>query len=279
MRPAEFMRQHHAYQRLMLRLARGPERFDVVHNNSLHYLPVAMAELLPRPMVTTLHTPPTPWLEPTIGEANPEANRYIAVSEHTRRVWQHAAPGAHTIPNGIDLPRWPMGPGGDRAIWCGRIVPEKGPHLAMDAAGLAGLAIDLVGPIADHGYWVDQVQPRLGTRARWLGHLAHRDMAVALGRAAVALVTPCWDEPYGLVVAEALACGTPVAAFDRGALPELLTAACGALAPAGDVAALAQAAKSASRLRRRDARRRAEQVCCAERMVEQYLRFYAQVTS
>jgi glycosyltransferase involved in cell wall biosynthesis len=83
-----------------------------------------------------------------------------------------------------------------------------------------------------------------------------------------------WDEPYGLVVAEALACGVPVAAFARGAIPEILDATCGVLATPDDVSSLASAALSALKLNRSACRTRAEQMCDAERMVDNYEAHY-----
>jgi len=93
------------------------------------------------------------------------------------------------------------------------------------------------------------------------------------------VVTPCWDEPYGLVVAEALACGTPVAGFSRGALPELLDDTCGVLVAPGDTDALASAIDRAAGLDRRAARRHAERTCSIDAMVDGYERLYAEVAT
>ena len=95
-----------------------------------------------------------------------------------------------------------------------------------------------------------------------------------MGSAAVCLCTPLWDEPYGLVAAEALSCGTPVAAFDRGAVGEILDAETGRLAPPGDVSALAGAALEARKLDRRACRDRAELRCSAGAMVDRYCNLY-----
>lgn len=93
------------------------------------------------------------------------------------------------------------------------------------------------------------------------------------------LVTPCWDEPYGLVVAEALACGTPVAGFAIGALPELVDERCGRLVPPGDVAALAVAVPEAVALSRAAARARAERDWAHSRMVDEYVALYEQIAA
>lgn len=78
----------------------------------------------------------------------------------------------------------------------------------------------LAGPISDHTYFSERIEPQLGDSVRYLGHLVADDLVAAVGMSAVALVAPQWDEPYGLVVAEALVCGTPVVAYSRGGIPE-----------------------------------------------------------
>lgn len=276
MPPEAFMSEHHAYQRLMLRLA-AETTVDVVHNNSLHYLPVAMADLVHCPVVTTLHTPPTPWLESAASDGT--RCRFVAVSEHTAERWSSRLKIDRVIRNGIDLALWSAGAGdGGYAVWSGRFVPEKGPHLAIDAAKEAGIPLVLAGPASDRAYVQEMVLPRLGPMARWVGHLDHVALARLVGQASVAVVTPCWDEPYGLVVAEALACGTPVAAFARGAIPELVTSACASLAEPSDVSGLASAIHRATGLARDDARRHAELTCSATRMMDEYEALYADAT-
>lgn len=271
-RPEQWMREHHAYLKLMLDLNRDPGRYDIVHNNSLHHLPVAMAEATGLPFVTTLHTPPVPWLESAAKLAAPSL-AYASVSMHTSTAWRHVVEST-VIRNGVDTARWMPGPGGDAAIWFGRLVPEKAPHLAIHAAREAGMSLDLAGPSLDQSYFDAEIAPLLDDRTRYLGHLRHDELMRAVGRARVSVVTPNWDEPYGLVAAESLACGTPVAAFARGGVPEILDELSGRLAPPGDVVALGEAMVGASQLSRSDARHRAVTSCSLERMVDDYERLY-----
>jgi glycosyltransferase involved in cell wall biosynthesis len=107
--------------------------------------------------------------------------------------------------------------------------------------------------------------------------LEHDQLSAAVGRAAVAVVSPEWDEPYGLVVAEALACGTPVAAFARGGIPEIIDETCGVLARPGDVAELAASIRAAAGLDRRAARVRARAHCSVRAMVDGYERVFAEI--
>jgi glycosyltransferase involved in cell wall biosynthesis len=273
-----FMADHHAYLSLMLWLAgAGCDEFDVVHNHSLHYLPVAMAPALPIPMLTTVHTPPTPWLESAIGASTGRGTRFAAVSQHTAAAWRNATGDIAVVPNGIDTNQWPLGPGGPSLVWFGRITPEKAPHLAIAAAQHAHRPLVLAGPISDWQYFSEWVEPHLEGDVRYEGHLDHKHLARLVGHAAAALVTPTWDEPYGLVVAEAMSCGTPVVAFARGGVPELIGRASGRLVAAGDVTAMAEAISAAVRLPRGQVREHAVRYCSSAAMVTAYTNLYRQL--
>jgi len=269
--PAESaMAEHHAYLSLMLQLTQQADQWDVIHNHSLHYLPIAMARSVTVPMVTTLHTPPTPWLESAIQAGPVPPIRFVAVSEYTAAQWRPLIDVVSVIANGVDCAHWQFGTGGPALVWSGRFVPEKAPHLAIAAARRAGRSIVLAGPIPDPRYFAGQVQPLLGDDVRYAGHLRQAELSRLIAGSGVLVASPVWDEPYGMVVAEALACGTPVAAFRRGGIPEIVDSSCARLAPPGDVDALAEAIRGAEGLDRRDARRRAEQHCSIELMMDGY---------
>ncbi|WP_033925770.1 glycosyltransferase [Sphingomonas sp. 35-24ZXX] len=271
-----FFREHHAYLSLMNSLR--TRNFDIIQNNSLHYLPVSMADALPVPMVTTLHTPPFCWLESGVRLSDTTNHALVGVSQSIERQWAHVRLLDAVIPNGIDLDRFAFRPFADAdpyLVWYGRIVPEKGLHLAMDAARQVGLPLRIAGPAHAEGYFRDEIGPRLGSYARYEGHLAHADLASLIGGARAFLCSPMWDEPYGLVVAEALACGVPVAAFARGAIPEIIDSRSGVLATPGDSGSLALAALAAMQLDRRACRARAFAICDAEKMIDGYEAIYA----
>lgn len=269
--------EHAAYVRIMDAVSEGD--FDLVHNNSLHSLPLLRAPELTVPMVTALHTPPfEPFVRGVLARAHDMT--FAAVSDSLAREWRDVIGLPLVIGNGINLKSFAYAPvpkGEPHAIWMGRLVPEKGPHLAIDAARAAGLPLRFAGPRSDPAYWDAQIAPRLGPDITYLGHLGHADLARRAGEAHVALCTPRWEEPFGLVLAEFLACGTPVAAFARGAIPDILDESCGVLAPADDVVGLGRAVTQAIHLQRHDCRRRAEHLFDAETMTDRYEAMYATV--
>lgn len=271
----QFVREHHAYMKLLLELADSD--FDIIQNNSLNYLPLSMANTIKTPMVTTLHTPPFSWIQSAVLLERPYRKvHYVTVSQQNARSWEQYLPECPVIYNGIDLDTWQFSKRAEEgtAVWFGRIVPEKGLHLAIEAAHIAGLELHFAGPICDQRYWEKQILPRLEDTDTYHGHLNHEQLIQLIGRGKVFLCTPRWEEPYGLVVAEALACGTPVAAFRRGALPEILSDRTGRFAKPDSAKSLAEAALEATKLDRKECRRRAEKVAGLDRMIDEYTELY-----
>jgi glycosyltransferase involved in cell wall biosynthesis len=196
------------------------------------------------------------------------------VSESTADLWRPAIPDVRVVRNGIDLDRWHVGPGGGPLVWFGRMVPEKGPDLAIRAALRAGVALQLAGPVSDPAFFAAEVEPLLDDRITYVGHLDREELVTLIGGARAVVVTPRWDEPYGLVAAESLSCGTPVIGFARGGLPEVVDPSCSVLVPADDVDALAATIPHVERLSRVAARARAEDACSMALMLDRYEEIY-----
>ncbi|MFZ7087465.1 glycosyltransferase [Curtobacterium sp. RRHDQ10] len=242
--PAGYLdRAFPALDRALAYIRDHADRFDIVDNHCLHGLPLGWADRLGVPMVSTLHTPTLPSMLDAHRSTGEPRSAFLSVGAHTAAEWQREGIDSTVVPNGIDTDAWALGPGGPDLVWTGRIVPEKGVHLALEAARLAGRRIVVAGRIGDADYFADQVAPHLGPDAEYVGVLGQRALADLVGRSACALVTPVWEEPFGLVIAEALATGTPVVSFDIGGVPEVVGASDGAaLVPIGDAATMASVA-------------------------------------
>lgn len=269
---SEYIAEHHAYYKMMLDIQEL--ELDLVFNNSLHYVPITMANLLSIPMVTVLHTPPFYELKNAIKAQKPY-NRvaFATVSKANTHNWGGYIDDCKVVLNGIDLGKWEYFEAGrqqDYAVWFGRIHPDKGLDMAIRAAKLAGLKLKVAGGIADTRYYRDKIEPLVDDSIEMVGLLSHQDLNKLIGEARVCLVTPVWEEPFGLVVAESLACGTPVAGFQIGALPEIISPDSGVLVSPRNVAGLAVAVQQAALLDRALVRQHAEQNLGIDKMLIQY---------
>ena len=258
-----------AHAAALARISEGG--FDVVHNNGLHRFPPRHARAARQPTVSAMHVPPFDALRRAIHDSAAPWHRVTVPSARQLERWWDDPPGeARVVHNGIDPADWPFaGTGDGTAVWSGRIMPNKGTAQAARAARRAGVPLAILGAVEDRAYFEREVAPLLGGGVSYRGHLQGAALARAIGRASALLFTPMWDEPFGLAAIEAMACGVPVAAFDAGAVREVV-GDCGAFAPPGDVAGLACALGTAMRMDRRAARARVERRFTLARMIERF---------
>ena len=262
-----------AFERMLPRIAKGG--FDVVHNNSLHRFPPRFAARYRIPMVTSLHVPPFEVLKRAVADGGAPWSLFTTCSQRQLAAWfeEGDVPFARVVPNGIDLADWPFRSRGDgTAVWMGRITPTKGPHLAAQAARLAGIPLTLYGTIEDQTYFDTEIAPLLEANVQYGGLLQGADLTNAIARASVLLFTPLWDEPFGLAVIEAMACGLPIAAVENGAIREVAGGV--ARYASADAVELAEALGKAIDNSRKAARERVEQLFTLERMLGAYERLY-----
>jgi len=171
------------------------------------------------------------------------------------------------------------GTAGAGALFAGRLSPEKGAAEAIDSARAAGVPIEVYGDVYDAGYNREQIDPRRGQP----GVTVHPGVPRAalweiMARAAVVVCPSRWDEPFGLAAAEAQACGTPVVAFRRGGLSEVIVdGVTGLLVAADDVAAFAEAVARAPGLSRAACREHAEDRLDLELSLDAHERLYRRV--
>jgi glycosyltransferase involved in cell wall biosynthesis len=208
-------------------LDRGAARgrpFDVLHDHS-GYTALAMASRAGVPVVHTVHGPLDAQTAPFYARHGRKA-QLVAIS---RSQFEHAPAGARAaavVPNPIAVEDWPLRTEkDDYLLWIGRMSPFKGAHRAVAAARHAGHRLVLAGPVqpGQEEYFRDEIEPHLdGEQIRFAGEVggAHRKELFAGARA---LLMPIrWAEPFGMVMVEALACGTPVLAFPEGAAREIV---------------------------------------------------------
>ena len=252
-------------------LARSGD-FDLVHNH-LDWLPLCFASSFSAPLVTTIHGFSAPGILPAYRRA---ASAFVSISDSDR------APGldyAATVHHGVDVALLPPGPGGEDLVSLGRIHPDKGTAEAIAIARRAGRRLVLCGIVHDQRYFDEEVAPHLdGNQVMYLGAVGPGERARVLGEAAAFLHPIAFDEPFGLSVVESMVCGTPVVAYRRGSMPEVVDeGVTGCLVPDADAAV--RAVDAAATLDRTRCREHAVARFSADRMVSDYLDLYARVVA
>ena len=182
---------------------------------------------------------------------------------------------ARIVTGAVDLAQFPFREKADRfLVWAARISPEKGLEDAVRVAQQAGFPLHVCGKIQDEDYWRRTCSSAPFGSVIYHGMLPHEGLSQILGRAMAMLVTPKWVEAFGLTVIEALACGTPVIAYDQGGPSEIVEhGRSGFLVPANHIGAMADAVGQIAGLSRAEARRRAEEysVSAMAEKIEQWV--------
>jgi glycosyltransferase involved in cell wall biosynthesis len=206
------------------RSAQQGKPFDLIHDHS-GFTAVAMADRIDVPVVHTIH-----------GAFERHTSRFYQRHGHKAtlvaisRSQASSAPGgvriAAVVPNPIAVDRWPLvSTKQDYVLWIGRMDPVKGAHRAIEAARLAGRRLVLAGPIqpGQERYFSECVEPHLdGRTVTYVGEVTGAPKHRLYANAAALLMPVRWREPFGMVMVEALACGTPVIAFAEGAAVEIV---------------------------------------------------------
>jgi glycosyltransferase involved in cell wall biosynthesis len=246
--------------------------FDLIHN-SFDFLPLTFTRLVDTPVVTTIHGFASDATLPVYVEYSDRV-WYVAISAADRHPsLRYAA----TIHHGIDMAAFELGPGGGPLVFLGRIHPDKGTAEAIEVARRAGVPLVIAGIVQDQEYFERAVEPQLdGSSVSFIGPVGPADRQDLLGGARALLHLIDFEEPFGLSVVEAMACGTPVVAYSRGSMPEIVEPGVnGFLVGAEDeaVAALADVGRM-DRTRVRDSVVDRFDVA---RMVDDYLGLYQRV--
>jgi glycosyltransferase involved in cell wall biosynthesis len=257
--------------------------FDIVHDHTV--VGPFHSERYPElAVVTTVH-----------GPFNEElTDLYSALADRVPVICishaQHAAapqlPIAGVIHHGIDADKFPIGDGagdgdGPYLLFLGRMAPDKGAHRAIEIARKAGMRVLLAAKMREaweRAYYEEQVAPLLGADAVYLGEVSHERKIDLLAGARALLFPIRWNEPFGMVMLEAFACGTPVLAFPEGAAPEVVEdGKTGFLCV--DDESMVQAVEKVESLSRGDCRAAAEGYFATARMVADHVALYERVVA
>lgn len=250
---------------------------DIIHNH-LGWRLLPFSPLLKMPTVTTLHGPLDIKYQKIVYGAFAKEN-YISISDDQRAPF----PGLNykaTIHNGIDIKKFPFSEKeGDYLAFLARMSPEKGPIEAIKVAKKTGLKLKMAAKVdaVDKEFFEKRVAPLIdGKRIEFLGEVDHAGKAKLLKGARALLAPLQWREPFGLFLIEAMACGTPVVVFDRGAAREIVEdEKTGFIVK--NTEEMVTAVQKINRISRRRCRRRVEKYFSAEKMTDAYEKVYRKI--
>ena len=244
--------------------------FDIIHN-SFDFLPLTYSGLTSTPVITTIHGFSSPQIVP-VYEKYDERTFYVAISEADRHP---SLKYLATIHHGIETERFTFSPdAGSYLAFFGRIHRDKGLVAAIDTANETGIPLRIAGIIQDELYFKREIAPRLdGDRVQFIGPVRAEDRSSFLGGALALLHLIDFDEPFGFSVVEAMACGTPVIAFDRGSMSEIIREGSTGFVVT-DVKAAAEAARRVGELDREAVRADTVRRFDSNRMVDEYVVAY-----
>ncbi|BCJ41994.1 glycosyl transferase [Actinoplanes ianthinogenes] len=247
--------------------------FDLIHNH-LDWLPLAFSAHCRAPMLTTVHGFSGQNILPAYRRAK---SLFVSISDSDRSPdLDYLA----TVHHGVDLSGLPFHPdGGDDLILFGRIHPDKGTDLAVEIARRAGRRLIICGIVQDRRFFEEKVEPLIdGERVVYLGSVGPEERGTILGSGAALLHPIRFAEPFGLSVVESMACGTPVIAYRKGSMPEVIDdGVTGRLVDS--VEAAAAAVDEIRTLDRGVCSARARERFSAARMVDDYLAIYRKILS
>ena|SRR6185437_627102 len=246
--------------------------FDIIHNN-FDFLPLTYSALIKTPVITTIHGFSSPLIVPVYKKYNDRCY-YVSISNADR---SPELDYIATVYNGLNITEFEFNPTPqDYLLYFGRIHPHKGTAEAIDIAKKSNRKLIIAGIVQDQGYFNEKVKPHLGSQIEYIGNAEPAQRKGLLGKARALLHPISFDEPFGMSVAEAMLCGTPVIAFNRGAMPELIKdRKTGFLVTHIDEAV--EAVGMVDKIKRRDCHEWAASQFSSEKMVNDYFDLYQRI--
>jgi len=247
--------------------------FDLIHNH-FDFLPLTYSGLTETPVVTTIHGFSSASILPVYEKYNGRSH-YVAISEADK---SPALDYIATIHHGIDIAQFAFSEAaGEYLLFFGRIHADKGVYEAIQVAQRVGRKLVIAGIVQDREYFETRVEPYLdGDSVEYVGAVGPVERSQILGGALALLHLISFDEPFGLSLVESLACGTPVIAFGRGSIPEIIRhAETGYIVE--DIEHAVEAVALVRSLDRSACRKDADQRFSHTRMASDYVRVYREI--
>lgn len=281
---AALYRQGELFLQIFLQLNRTNSPFDIAHAHAFDWPAFALAPLSQVPTVHTVHLPSVdPRINALLQTVYRETSRSgaVTVSQACAQTYAGDFPFDRVIYNGINTAEIPFGGSGEGfLLFAGRMAPEKGADLAIEIARQAGKRLVMAGGIYDQGFYEGKIAPALAAsfQIEYRGALQRAELYRLMSRADGVLFPSRWEEPFGLVLAEAQAAGAPVISWRRGAAPEIVEEGrTGFLLDYEDVAGAAAAVARLNEIDRAACRRQIETKFSQEKMLEEYEAYYYEV--
>ena len=260
----------------MIKVVQVQEEFDLIHISATsfqNFLPAT--SLIKCPVVVTIHSSNLEYNDAKmIFDYFPNVN-YVFISHNFAKRWPKPK-NYSIIHNGINFDQFEFSDSPeDYYFWMGRIHQTKGVEDAVKFSQVTKKKVVLAGPVRNQNYFDQKVKPYLNKNLKYVGPLGHKEKVKYYKSAKAFLMPIHWDEPFGLVAIEAMACGTPVLGYKRGALPEVVKDGIGGfLAEADDIKQLIRFVDNIKSLDRQKVMEYARKNFSIEKMVKKYLALY-----
>lgn len=251
-------------------------KFDLIHIHPVdRALPFGMA-IKNVPVVYTLHDPIYPWRAEIFKMFQTKNQYYISISDAQRK----PAPNlnwAGTVYNGLDLKKFSFSDKPEsHLLFLGRILPQKGPDIAIKAAQKTKEKLIIAGAPNKGAYWEEKIKPYLSKNIKYIGNIPYEKTHQYYKKAKAILCPIQWEEPFGLTFIEAMACGTPVIAFDRGSAREVIKSGKTGFV-VKNFSEMAGAIKKIGQIDRKECRAWVEKNFTIQRMVNNYERVFYKI--
>ncbi|MDF2564940.1 MAG: glycosyl transferase group 1 [Massilibacillus sp.] len=246
--------------------------FDIIHNN-YDFLPLTYSGLIKTPVLTTIHGFSSAKILPVYKKYN-KKTQYVSISNADRN---SELDYIRTVYHGIDIEKFTLNKQrGNYLVYFGRIHRDKGTFEAIQVAKKAKMKLMIAGIVQDQVYYKNCVEPYLNEDICYIGSVGPEERNKVLGNAYALLHPINFNEPFGLSIVEAMACGTPVIAFNKGSMPELIQEGINGFM-VSNIAEMTEKIKDIINISREDCRKTVECRFTQEKMVKEYIEVYKEI--